>query len=119
VNNFDINLPKGLFVLQVQGNEFNFTEKIINPFGSANLSDISYVGTSEQQSLKPQKINGDINSTTQLVYNTGDCLLYKAKSGNNTTVVTDVPTATHSINFNFVVCQDADLKPLQFLLIQF
>jgi len=35
-------------------------------------------------------------------------LLYKGTSGNYSTVVTDVPTAGKTINFNFAACTDAD-----------
>ena len=109
-NNFEICLPNGLFVLQIQGVNFSFTEKIINPQASVSIPTISFVGNSNQQKLTYQKVKNKIGSTIQMVYNTGDCLLYKGKSGNYSTIVTDVPIDNNVINFNFVSCQDADLN---------
>jgi uncharacterized protein (TIGR02145 family) len=43
-----------------------------------------------------------------MTYATGDQLLYKGISGIYSTIITDVPTATKTINFNFIACTDAD-----------
>ena len=110
INNFNLFLPKGLFVLQIHGMEFRYTKKIINSQVFESKPSISFVGTSNQQRLIQQKTKCDIEGITQMFYRAGDRLRYKAKSGNYTTIVTDTPTTNKIINFDFVSCQDADLN---------
>jgi uncharacterized protein (TIGR02145 family) len=43
-----------------------------------------------------------------MAYTAGDRLLYKAISGNYSTILTDVPTGSKTSNFDFVTCTDAD-----------
>ena len=110
INNFDISLPKGLFVLQIHGLKFKYIEKIINSSESKSKPSITFVSSNFQHNSIPLKSKTETESITQMVYNAGDCLLYNAKSGNYSTIVTDVPTANKTINFDFVSCQDADLN---------
>jgi uncharacterized protein (TIGR02145 family) len=43
-----------------------------------------------------------------MVYNTGDRLKYTAISGNNSTVMTSIPTADNTVTFTFTECKDGD-----------
>jgi len=85
-----------------------FSIKIINPTATANNPTIAWVGTTDQEAATPQKAKSETNGVTIMEYETGNQLLYKATSGNFSTIVTDVPTASKTTNFNFVLCQDAD-----------
>ena len=45
-------------------------------------------------------------STIEMPYTTGDQLLYKSVSGPYSTIVTDIPTSSKTITFQFVSCID-------------
>lgn len=107
-NSFQLSLPRGSFAIQVIGNEYTYTAKMINQSASLSQPEIAYIGTKKSLYAAPQKSKSSILVTTTMVYNTGDQLLYKGTSGNYCTVVTDVPTADKTINFDFAACTDSD-----------
>jgi uncharacterized protein (TIGR02145 family) len=108
VNSFQLSLPKGAFSIQVAGNGYTYTAKMINQTGSVGKPEIAYIGSSRQATSAPQKSKSFVPGITTMTYATGDQLLYKGISGNYSTIVTDVPTGSKSINFDFVACTDAD-----------
>lgn len=101
-NSFELSLPQGIFVVQVQGNNFSYAGKVIGSLATTNAPAIAYV-----QATQPQRAPAATN-TTFMTYNTGDLLLYKGISSNYSTIVTGVPTGDATINFEFVPCQDGD-----------
>jgi uncharacterized protein (TIGR02145 family) len=107
-NTFELSLPKGVFVIQVTGNEYAYTAKMLNPSGTLSKPEIVYTGTEKPASSSPQKTKSSTSGITAMTYATGDQLLYKATSGTYNTIVTDVPTGSKTTNFNFVACTDAD-----------
>ena len=107
-NTFELSLPKGVFVIQVTGNEYAYTAKMLNPSGTQGKPEIVYTGTEKPASSSPQKTKRSILGTTTMAYTADDQLLYTATSGNYKTIVTDVPTGNKTTNFNFTACSDAD-----------
>jgi len=107
-NTFELSLPRGVFVIQVTGNEYSYTAKMINQSASLSKPEIVYTGTEKPVSSGPQKTKSSTLGTTTMAYTAGDQLLYKAVSGNYRTIVTDVPTGNKTTNFNFTACTDAD-----------
>jgi uncharacterized protein (TIGR02145 family) len=107
-NSFQLSLPRGSFAIQVIGNEYSYSAKMINQSASMSEPKITYIGTEEPLSSTPQKSKSSTLGTTTMTYTTGDRLLYKGTFGNYSTVVTDVPTADKTINFDFAACTDAD-----------
>ncbi len=108
INSFQLSLPKGSFIIQVSGNGYAYTAKMLNQTGAKSKPEIAYTGTEKPAFSSPQKGKSSALGTTSMAYTTGDQLLYKATSGNYSTIVTDVPTASKTTNFNFVACTDAD-----------
>ena len=103
-NSFQLNLPAGIYNIQIIGNGYHYNAKAISQ---------SLICSSPQLSMNGQSSNTRIQKTknfasTSLLYHTGDQLLYKAYSGKNITVVTDKPLGSKTINFEFVECKDAD-----------
>jgi Uncharacterized protein conserved in bacteria len=105
-NSFELSLPKGISVIQVTGNEYIYTAKMLNPAGTQGKPNIAYTGTEKPALSGLHKITSQ--GTTSLQYTAGDQLLYKAISGNYSTIITDVPTSSKTMNFNFVACTDAN-----------
>src|ERR1035437_9242191 len=80
-NTFELSLPRGVFVIQVTGNEYAYTAKLLNSSGTQSNPEIVYTGTIKPASSSPQKTKSSILGTTTMAYTAGDQLLYKATSG--------------------------------------
>ena len=107
-NTFELSLPKGVFVIQVTGNEYAYTAKLLNQTGTQGKPEIDYIGTEKPVSSNPQKSKSSILGITTMAYTAGDQLLYISVSGNYSTIITDVPIGSKTTNFNFVACTDVD-----------
>jgi uncharacterized protein (TIGR02145 family) len=107
-NSFQLSLPEGSFAIQVIGNEYTYSAKMINQSASLSKPEITYIGNEKPLSATPQKSKSSALGTTTMTYTTGDRLLYTGTSGNYSTVVTDIPTASKIVNFDFAACTDAD-----------
>ena len=105
MNSFQLSLPKGAYAIQVSGNGYTYSAKMINQSTSPSKPEITYIGTVKPASSNPQSSALD---TTTMTYATGDQLLYKGTSGIYSTIVTDVPGGSKTTNFGFVACTDAD-----------
>ncbi|MFM2292545.1 MAG: hypothetical protein RIS29_2358 [Bacteroidota bacterium] len=103
-NSYDINLGHGVFIARVKGNNYTYSAKLQNYLTvSFETSSFKYSGYSATK----QKAN-TVTPTAFLKYNAGDLLLLKGKSANYTTIITDIPTSSKTINFEFIECKDAN-----------
>lgn len=105
--NYSLTLPKGMYVLQVQGNAFAYSTKLNVANSVNNKTQLSYIGT-ESSSAKSSKVKSSAQGVTQMLYTAGDQLIFKGYSGNYATFVSSVPSDDATVNFNFVDCTDAD-----------
>lgn len=115
-NTFELSLPKGVYVVQVTGNEYAYTAKLLNQ--TEGVSGIIYKGTEKPVSSSPQKARSSTPGITTMNYTAGDQLLYKGISNYSysssnglqyssyCTIITDVPIDSKTTNFNFIVCRD-------------
>jgi uncharacterized protein (TIGR02145 family) len=100
----------GLHIITVQGNSYQFSEKLLSygkSPGTANILKISnnIQAVGEKKSIKNSKgVQGNVNMT----YASGQRLKYAAVSDNNKTVLTDIPTADKTVIFTFTECKDGD-----------
>ena len=108
IHTFELSLSTGIYVIQVTGNENAYTAKLLSSSGTQGTSGIVYSGTEKPVSPGSQKAKSSRLDATTMFYTSGDQLLYKAVSGNYSTIVTDVPTGDKTTNFKFVPCADAD-----------
>ena len=103
-------IKNGLYVINVQGNGYQFSEKLLsngNSNGTASIVKISnnIRTVAERKSLKGSK---GAQTNVEMAYNSGDRLKFTAISGNNSTVITDIPTANKTVAFTFTECKDGD-----------
>jgi uncharacterized protein (TIGR02145 family) len=108
VNTFELSLPKGIFVIQVIGNGYAYTARMLNQTGTQKSPGIVFTGTAKPASSSPQKSKNSTFGITTMTYTAGDRLLYKGISGIYSTIVTDVPTGSKTTNFEFYPCTDGD-----------
>lgn len=102
---FQLSMPKGVYVIQIQGNGFSYNAKAISQISSDCKAQIVFSDNENQNTSKPQK---SASAITTMLYTDGDQLLYKGISGNFSTIVTDKPSGNKTTNFDFVECKDAD-----------
>lgn len=100
-NTFELSLPKGVYVIQVIGNEYAYTARLLNQTGTQDKPGIVYTGSERLVSSDPQKISSSTLRVTTMSYTTGDQLLYTNTSGAYIASVPDVPTCSKTTNFVF------------------
>lgn len=105
INSFEICLPQGVYTLSVQGNGLSYNTKVISQVSSVMKSQITFLSNVSQFESKSQRSKSGV---TKMLYSAGDQLLFKGIFGNYSTIVTDVPTTSKNINFDFMACTDAD-----------
>ena len=103
-NHFQISLPSGVFTIQINENGLLHNAKIVS-LNSGNKTDIVFTGNDKTETNSTLKSK---NTVISFSYNIDDLLLFKAYSGNYTTILSDIVTGSKTINFNFVECKDAD-----------
>lgn len=104
INTFKLSLPTGISVIQVSGNGYSYSTKIVSNGSKVEKSSINYVGNNQSQKVSL----GELPPATNLLFIEGQRLLFKARSGNYSTIVTDIPTENKNINFEFHECVDSD-----------
>jgi len=107
-NLFKLSLQKGAYAIQVTGNGYSYTAKMMNQSAAFTNPSIGYIRTEKPTTSRLQKSKSSITGTTTMVYIAGDRLLFTGKSGIYSTIVTDVPTDDKTINFEFFTCTDGD-----------
>jgi uncharacterized protein (TIGR02145 family) len=103
-------LKNGFYIINVEGNNFQFSEKLVSngkSNGKISLEKINIV----TQTIDKQTVKADSKgnqATVTMEYTTGDRLKFTGISGNFSTVITDIPASNKVITFNFIACTDGD-----------
>ena len=98
-------ISQGMYFVKVTGKNYNYSAKLISQSslpGEAKVGYVSAVNITTGNHLK--------NSTAiiDMLYSDGDQLLYTSISGRYSTIVTDMPENSKTINFHFLLCTDND-----------
>jgi uncharacterized protein (TIGR02145 family) len=103
-------LKNGLYVINVHGNSYHFSSKLISTEESDGTANITKSNDNIRTASVKKAINEakGLKGTIDMVYNSGERLKYTAVSGNNSTVMTDIPTTDKTVTFTFSECKDGD-----------
>lgn len=101
-----VGLKQGVYFANIVGDGYFYTAKIISQNTTQSEVMIEYIG-GDNLSTTIHKLK-NTNSTVNMIYSTGDRLLFKGISGNYSNITTDIPTASKTITFNFTTCTDGD-----------
>jgi uncharacterized protein (TIGR02145 family) len=103
-------IKNGLHVINVQGNGYQSSEKLLSNGKSNGIAIITRIGNNIQSVVeKKSKMDSKgVQGNVNMAYNTGERLKYTAVSGNNKTVMTDIPVANKTVTFTFTECKDGD-----------
>ena len=107
-NSLELVLPTGMYVIRVSGTGYSYSTKLQSQTSASTPAGIEFLSNTKVETSTLQKIKATDPATIFMTYTTGDQLLYKATSGIYSTIVTDVPIASKTTNFDFVACTDAD-----------
>ncbi|MEI6883686.1 MAG: FISUMP domain-containing protein [Bacteroidota bacterium] len=106
VQSFSVSgIAEGWYFVKVIGLNYCYSTKLVSLGNSGKRASIEHIS---QTGDLPAKTLKSINATVDMLYTSGDQLLYTGMSGRYSTIVTDVPTNSKTINFNFLLCKDAD-----------
>ncbi|MDF1570918.1 MAG: FISUMP domain-containing protein [Bacteroidales bacterium] len=103
-------IKNGLYIINVQGIGYQFSEKLISNGESDGTAIIVRLSNSKQLVAEKEsmKVSKGFQAIVNMVYTDGDRLKFTAFSGNNATVMTEIPTADTTVTFNFTECKDGD-----------
>jgi uncharacterized protein (TIGR02145 family) len=103
-------LKNGFYIINVEGNNFQFSGKLISngkSNGKISLEKINTVTRTVDNNTVKADSKGT-QATVTMEYTTGDRLKFTGISGNFSTVITDIPASNKVITFNFIACTDGD-----------
>jgi len=98
-------LKNGVYLLDVKGDSFISTTKLISCSALGDNADILYISSEDKSGNRQMKSNA---GTVDMLYHTGDRLLFTGISGQYSTILTEIPTGNSAITFNFKACKDAE-----------
>jgi uncharacterized protein (TIGR02145 family) len=99
-------VEEGIYFVTISSGRYSLSGKLISSGSKNGSAKIAY-----ESSAISQEKQGDSKGTNEekvMQYNTGDRLKLIGISGIYSTVVTDVPTASKTITYNFIACTDGD-----------
>jgi len=99
-------LKQGVYFINISGENYNYNTKLISLNTAQTEVKIEFIN-----SEKPEIIINKYKSSKAIIdmpYTVGNRILLRAYSGNNSTIVTDVPTSSKTITFTFAACTDFD-----------
>jgi uncharacterized protein (TIGR02145 family) len=100
----------GIYLITVQGKGYQYTGRLFSSGKTNGKAIVLRLSNDTQLTTENKSINNTKGSfsTIDMAYNTGERLKYTATSGNNSTVVTDIPTEDKTVIFTFLECKDGD-----------
>lgn len=103
---FQLNgLKQGMYLVNIKSETHSYSLKLISQNSNKNeTAAIEYLGYENETSGKLK----NTKTTVNMAYTDFDRLLFKGTTGNYSNIITDIPTASKTITFNFTVCSDFD-----------
>jgi len=95
----------GTYFVNVTGKNYNYSTKLISQSTLSGAESIEYIASVKSSSIDPLM---NTAATIDMLYTSGDLLLYKGISGIYSSIVTDVPTSSKTTTFYFAACKDND-----------
>jgi len=110
-NNFKISgLKNGLYLVNVKGNNYQFSGKLVSngeSRGTISIEKVNVITPTVIEKTEKEDSKGT-QATIDMTYTLGDRLKFTGTSGNYSTVIIDIPTTNKTITFNLIACIDGD-----------
>ncbi len=105
-------VEEGLYFVRISCGRYSNNGSLLCNGSQYHHVNIAYETSADPEAvIDPKEQNSEVKGTngeTVMQYTTGDWLKFTGISGNYSTVVTDKPSASKTINFNFIACTDGD-----------
>jgi uncharacterized protein (TIGR02145 family) len=103
-------INRGMYLVSVTGSTYQYSGKLLSNAKANGTASIEKVNSNIQSGYEKttKQDSKSYPSTINMEYTTGDRLKFTGISGIYSTVITDIPTETKTINFNFIACIDGD-----------
>ena len=100
---------KGIYLINVNGNDYQFSGKLVCNGMSNSTIKIEKINSSEQAIDEKVPVSGKgTQAYVDMTYSAGNRLKLTGISGNYSTVKIDIPVSDKTITFNFTACTDGD-----------
>ncbi|MBN1791843.1 MAG: PKD domain-containing protein [Bacteroidales bacterium] len=99
-------LSSGFYTVRVLSETYSYTGKIISLQKGTAIAGITRIGFCDGSNNESRVKSA--NTTIQMQYTAGDRLKFTGISGNYSTILTDIPTESKTIAFEFTDCTDGD-----------
>jgi len=103
-------LKNGMYLINIMGNSYQYSGKLLCTGlgnGSVHFEKINNLGNPVGKVSSKKALNESMG-TVDMPYTNGDRLKFTGKSGNYSTVKTDIPTQNKTLSFRFIACKDGD-----------
>jgi uncharacterized protein (TIGR02145 family) len=112
IHRFELKFPlAGIYFLSVLKSEGTASFKAVYTGSKIQTCSIQYDGSEKLNSQKPETNQLKSAKTDKtLNYSDGDVIQYSVSSGVNTTIITETPTVSKTLDVEFVNCIDKDNK---------
>ncbi len=99
-------IAQGLFIVIISSDRYRFSGRLLSSGSGNKAARIEY----ENSLVLNEKVSDSKGTTSEIMmqYTAGDRLKLTAVSGNYSTIVTDIPTQSKTVTFNFVPVTDGD-----------
>ena len=94
-------LKQGMYFINIIGDNYAYTTKLVSQYTSQNEAKLTYL--SNENPLTSLNTLKSTNAIIDMPYTTGDNLRFTGYAGIFTSIVTDIPSSSKTITFNFVV----------------
>jgi uncharacterized protein (TIGR02145 family) len=103
-------IKNGFYLININGNNYQLSGKLLcngKSNGKIIIERVSNNFQAVDKKVSTIQSKGAM-STIDMLYSSGDRLIFTAVSGNYSTVITDIPEQDKTIAFNFISCTDGD-----------
>jgi magnesium/cobalt transport protein CorA len=105
LNSLKLSVSKGVFIIQVNGNGYNYVSKLVSQSSESRQGNsVEFFDNTTKNSVSKIKAQA---ATEVMLFQKGDKLLFKGFSGNYSHIIIDSPESDKTINFVLSECKDA------------
>jgi hypothetical protein len=98
-------IVQGMYFIKVEGTGYSYSSKLLSQSTRQDKPCIEFISSIQFNMSYPLKSTA---ATVDMAYADGDRLLFTSRSGNYSTIVSDIPVSSKTISFSFSDCTDSE-----------
>lgn len=100
-------MDKGIYIVSIRSGRHRVSGRFLSEGSGKGIPEIVYENQSAAVNKLYENSKGE-KGVVEMTYNEGDILKLTGISGDYSTIVTDIPTSSKTVNFYFTGCTDHD-----------